>query len=105
MKNGLINPTMFVDDLKDEFLGRVSGILERTDLTEKEKLSVIGKIFVEFEKRNKSQLSKLVVKPPKEKRELTSYNLFIKEKMGALEKDVFASKHRFKVAASLWKAK
>lgn len=96
---------MFVEVLKDEFLGRVSVILERTDLTEKDKLSIIGKIFVEFEKRNKSQLSKLVVKPVKEKRELTSYNLFIKEKMGALEKDVFASKNRFKVAASLWKNK
>jgi len=96
---------MFVEVLKDEFLGRVSCILERDDLTEKEKVSVIGKIFVDFEKRNKSQLSKLVAKPAKEKRELTAYNLFIKEKMGALEKDVFASKNRFKVAASLWKAK
>lgn len=94
---------MFVDDLKIEFLNRVETILNRDDLTEKEMIDVVGKLFVDFEKRNKSHLSKLFVPPPKEKRKPTAYNLFIKEKMGVLEDEIIPSKVRFKTASSLWK--
>ena len=94
---------MFVAELKTEFLERVEIILNREDLTEVDKKSIIGKLFVDFEKRNKSQLSKLIVPPSKEKRQPTDYNNFIKEKMGELKDDIIPSKLRFKTASGLWK--
>jgi|688.fasta_scaffold06307_4 hypothetical protein len=94
---------MFVAELKTEFLERVEIILNREDLTDVDKKSIIGKLFVDFEKRNKSQLSKLIVPPSKEKRQPTDYNNFIKEKMGELKDDIIPSKLRFKTASGLWK--
>jgi hypothetical protein len=94
---------MFVVELKEEFLVRIETILNREDLTEIEKKSVIGKLFIDFEKRNKSYLSKIILPPLKEKRKLTFYNIFIKDKMDELKNDVIPSKHRFKIASSMWK--
>jgi len=94
---------MFVSELKDEFLVRVETILNREDLTYIEKKSIIGKLFIDFEKRNKSQLSKLILPPIKEKRQLTDYNIFIKDKMNELKGEVVPSKLRFKTASSMWK--
>lgn len=94
---------MFVAELKTEFLERVEIVLNREDLTDVDKKSIIGKLFVDFEKRNKSQLSKLIVPPSKEKRQPTDYNNFIKEKMGELKDDIIPSKLRFKTASGLWK--
>jgi hypothetical protein len=94
---------MFVAELKTEFLERIEIILNREDLTDIEKKSIIGKLFVEFEKRNKSQLSKLIVPPLKEKRKPTDYNIFIREKMGELKDEIIPSKNRFKTASGLWK--
>jgi len=94
---------MFVDELKVEFISRIETILNRGDLTENEMKETIGKLFVDFEKRNKAHLSKLVVPPLKAKRQPTAYNLFIKEKMNVLEGEVVPSKLRFKTASSLWK--
>lgn len=94
---------MFVAELKAEFLERVEIILNREDLTDNEKKSVIGKLFIDFEKRNKSQLTKFILPPIKDKRQPTDYNNFIKEKMGELKEDIIPSKIRFKTASSLWK--
>lgn len=94
---------MFVAELRTEFLERVEIILNREDLTDNEKKSVIGKLFIDFEKRNKSQLSKLIVPPSKEKRQPTDYNNFIKDKMGELKDKIIPSKLRFKTASGLWK--
>ena len=94
---------MFVADLRTEFLERVEIILNREDLTDVDKKSIIGKLFIDFEKRNKSQLSKLIIPPSKEKRQPTEYNNFIKEKMGELKDDIIPSKIRFKSATGLWK--
>lgn len=96
---------MFVVELKTEFLERVEVILGRTDLSENDKKEIIGKLFVEFEKRNKTQLTKLVLPPIKERRKPTDYNNFIKEKMGELKDDILPSKLRFKTASSLWNKK
>lgn len=94
---------MFVVELRTEFLERVEIILNREDLSDVDKKSSIGKLFVEFEKRNKSQLSKLMVPPSKEKRKPTEYNIYIKEKMGELKDDIIPSKYRFKTASEMWK--
>jgi hypothetical protein len=94
---------MFVEELKEEFLVRVETILNREDLSDNEKKSIIGKLFIDFEKRNKSQLSKLILPPLKEKRQLTEYNNFIKNKMKELKNEVIPSKLRFKTATSMWK--
>ena len=94
---------MFVPQLKDEFLERIELIINREDLTEVEMKTIIGKLFIDFEKRNKSHLSKLFVPPSKEKRKLTDYNIFIKDKMVELKGEVVPSKLRFKTASSLWK--
>ncbi len=94
---------MFVVELKEEFINRVELILEREDLSEIEKKSIIGKLFIDFEKRNKTHLSKLILPPIKEKRQLTDYNIFIKDKMIELKGEVVPSKLRFKTASSMWK--
>jgi hypothetical protein len=94
---------MFVEELKEEFLVRVETILNREDLSDNDKKSIIGKLFIDFEKRNKSQLSKLILPPLKEKRQLTEYNNFIKNKMKELKNEVIPSKLRFKTATSMWK--
>jgi len=44
---------MFAEELKVEFLERVSIILDTDDLSKGEKISAIGKVFAEFEKKNK----------------------------------------------------
>jgi len=93
---------MFADDLKVEFIDRVSIILDKTDFTESEKISSIGKLFVEFDKRNKSRQSSMYVPQPRAKRAPTEYNLFIRDKMVQLKDGFYASKVRFAVASSLW---
>ena len=93
---------MFVPELKAEFLERVDVILNREDLSEIDKKSIIGKLFIDFEKRNKSKLSKLILPPLKEKRQLTKYNTFIKDKMFELKDDIIPSKLRFKTASAMW---
>ena len=101
----IINITMFVIELRTEFLERVEIILNREDLTDTEKKSVIGKLFIDFEKRNKLLLSKLIVPASKEKRQPTDYNNFIKDKMGELKYEIIPSKLRFKTATGMWKKK
>ena len=94
---------MFAEDLKAEFLERASIILDMDDITKAEKISAIGRLFVEFEKKNKALLKANIPIPIKARRKPTAYNLFIKEKMGETTDDVVPSKERFKRASMLWK--
>jgi hypothetical protein len=96
---------MFVAELRTEFLKRVEIILNHEELTDNEKKTIIGKLFIDFEKRNKSQLSKLILPPLKNKRQPTDYNNFIKDKMVELKDDIIPSKLRFKTASGLWQKK
>jgi hypothetical protein len=93
---------MFAEELKAEFLKRVSIILDMDDLTKVEKISAIGKVFVEFEKRNKALMKAKIPIPVKARRAPTAYNLFIKEKMGEMTTDIVPSKERFRMASMLW---
>ena len=94
---------MFIIELQNEFLKRVEEIINRDDLTISDKKSIIGKLFIDFEKRNKTQISKLYLPQFKEKRQATEYNLFMKNKMKELKTDIIPSKFRFKKASSMWK--
>lgn len=94
---------MFSEELKKEFLERIETILDNDDLSNYDKKSVIGKLFIDFEKRNKSIISNNIICPIKQKRNPTTYNIFIKEKMKELKEDVIQSKFRFKKASNLWK--
>lgn len=96
---------MFSTELKTEFLERVEVILNNEDLSTSDKKTIIGKLYVDFEKKNKAQLSKLVIPQIKEKRKPTEYNIFIKEKMEELKNDVIQSKFRFQKASNLWNNK
>jgi hypothetical protein len=93
---------MFVAKLEEEFLCRIEEVLIRDDLTDGDKKNIIGKIFMEFEKKNKSQISKIILPPVKEKRKLTIYNKFMQEKMKELENTIIPSKLRFKKASTMW---
>ena len=94
---------MFAEELKAEFLERVSIILEMEDLTKVEKISAIGKVFAEIEKRNKFLIKANIPLHVKQRRKPSAYNLFIKEKMGEMTDDIIPSKERFKRASMLWK--
>ena len=94
---------MFAEELKVEFLSRVSLILEMDDLSNAEKVSAIGKVFSEIEKKNKSLELKSFVPIVKVRRQPTAYNIFIKTKMTELSTKVVPSKERFKIASKLWK--
>ena len=93
---------MFLAELKEEFICRIEEVVIRYDLTDAEKKSIIGKLFMEFEKKNKSQISKTILPPVKDKRKLTIYNKFMKEKMKELENTIVPSKLRFKEASAMW---
>ena len=94
---------MFAEDLKAEFLERASIILDMDNLTKAEKISAIGRLFVEFEKKNKALFKANIPVPIKARRKPTTYNLFIKEKMAETTDDVIPSKERFRMASILWK--
>ncbi len=94
---------MFAEELKTEFLERVSIILEMNELTKVDKISAIGKVFGEIEKKNKALIKANIPPPLKQQRTLTTYNLFIKEKMTEMADSVIPSKVRFKKASLLWK--
>lgn len=93
---------MFVAEVKTEFLERIEVVLNKDNLSINDKKTIIGKLFIEFEKKNKSQLIKLVVPQVKKKRVPTEYNNFIKQKMDELKEEVVQSKFRFKVASKMW---
>lgn len=94
---------MFAEELKVEFLERVSIILDTDDLSKGEKISAIGKVFAEFEKKNKFLLKANIPPLVKQRRQPTAYNLFIKKKMGETMERVIPSKERFKQASMLWR--
>ena len=93
---------MFLAELKEGFLLRIEEILIRDDLTDGDKKNIIGKLFMEFDKKNKSLISKTILPPVKEKRKLTTYNKFMQEKMKELENTIVPSKIRFKKASAMW---
>lgn len=93
---------MFSEELKKEFLERIETILDNDNLSNYDKKSIIGKLFTDFEKRNKTIISSNIICPIKQKRNPTAYNIFIKEKMQELKEDVIQSKFRFKKASNLW---
>jgi len=88
-------------EVKNEILDRMEKILNTgDDYSKNEFETIIKKILIDVEKRQKNKLSIKSSIIEKTKKPLSSYNLFIKEQIPLLQG---TSIDRFRNASQLWK--
>jgi|688.fasta_scaffold989350_2 uncharacterized membrane-anchored protein len=94
-------------EVKNEIVERMEKILTNSEkYTKKEYETFIKKIIIDIEKREKNRESSVInddckIEKPK-KKQLSSYNLFIKEHIPILQG---TSIDRFKTASQMWNEK
>ncbi len=89
-------------EVKNEVIERIEKILHNgNNYSKKEFEIIINKIMIDIEKREKNKDVVYKLDKPK-KKQLSSYNIFIKEKVPILQG---TSIDRFKYASKLWNEK
>jgi uncharacterized membrane-anchored protein len=89
--------------VKNEIIERIEKILHNGDKYSKKEFEVIiNKIMLDIEKREKNKNVVYELDKPIKKKQLSSYNLFIKEQVPTLQG---TSIERFKYASKLWNEK